>query len=163
MNSPHRRRVRISVLATIAVLCAAGASAVAQTSTTGSQGPLSSVAPGQLNPCTLVTAAEASAILGRPIAAAVEGAQGPTCIYKPGGSQAWITLGIESKSFSKATSVLSKGSVASFSVAGDLAKCGKLGTDNLFVSRSNGTVLHVVAPCQLAQLFATKALTRLTP
>ena len=41
-----------------------------------------------LNPCTLVSAATASAVTGYPIERTIEGQLGPTCIYVPRGAAA---------------------------------------------------------------------------
>ena len=52
------------------------------------------------NPCTLVSRAEAQAILGRPIDTPVDAPLGPTCIYQLVGTRNLVTLTAESIDFS---------------------------------------------------------------
>ena len=120
----------------------------------------SSTGGSQLNPCTLVSASEAQAITGGPVVGPVEAPLGPTCIYRPNGSKAQITLAVESMSFSKVTHQMTKPNRVT--VRGHLAYCGRLGAPMLFIPLSGGRVLNVTAPCGMAQRFAATALGRLS-
>jgi hypothetical protein len=112
-----------------------------------------------VNPCTLVRTSEAQAITGQAIAARIEAPLGPTCIYRFAGSKSQITLSIESASFSQIKHQLTKRK--SVTVGSRQAYCGSLGTKMLFVRLPGGRVLHVTAPCAIAQHFAAAALGRL--
>jgi hypothetical protein len=111
------------------------------------------------NPCSLVTRAEAQAIIGARITRTVAAPQGPTCIYTPKGSKAEITLAVETMSFAQITRQLKD--ARSLHVAGRGAYCGKLGTPMLFVALPAGRVLNVTAPCAIARQFAATALGRI--
>jgi hypothetical protein len=113
-----------------------------------------------LNPCALVTRAEAGAILGRQIAKITNAPQGPTCIYQPrGAAKNSVTLAVEAVDVAvvrKQSRVLSQ-----VKLAGRPAYCVKLGAVKMFVALPGGRALNVTAPCQMAASFATKALARL--
>jgi hypothetical protein len=116
--------------------------------------------PKAANPCRLVSRSEAQSIVGHSIAASIEAPLGPTCIYQLSGSKTQITLQVERLSYGQATHQLSKRSLVS--VGDRKALCGSLGTQMLFVPLADGQVLHVTAPCAVAQRFAALALKRLT-
>jgi hypothetical protein len=111
-----------------------------------------------VNPCKLVSTSEARAITGQLIAARIEAPLGPTCIYRFAGSQSQITLSIESASLSQIAHQMTKRTRVT--VGGRQAYCGSLGTKMLFVPLPGGRVLHVTAPCAIAQHFAAVALGR---
>jgi hypothetical protein len=111
------------------------------------------------NPCKLVSRSEAQTILGRTVSASIEAPLGPTCIYQLGGSKSEITLQVENVNYSQISHQLTKRSQVD--VAAHKAYCGTLGTQMLFVPLAGGQVLHVTAPCAIAQRFATLALGRL--
>jgi hypothetical protein len=114
------------------------------------------------NPCTLVSASEAQAIVGKPVGQPTEAPQGPTCIYRPEGAKSFITLAVESKNFSKIEPQSQLHSRISLSVAGHAAYCGTAGgAPTLVVPLSGGKFMAVAAPCPVAASFAAKALSRL--
>lgn len=116
--------------------------------------------PKAANPCKLVSRSEAQSIVGHSIAASIEAPLGPTCIYELGGSKGGqITLQVERLSYGQATHQLSKRTRVN--VGDRKALCGNLGTQMLFVPLAGGQVLHVTAPCAVAQRFAALALRRL--
>jgi hypothetical protein len=111
------------------------------------------------NPCRLVSLPEARTITGGAITGRVIAPLGPTCVYKASRSRTNITLAVESASVSQAMTRMSKR--AQLTVRGRRAVCGRLGTQMLFVPLAHGQVLHVTAPCSIAQRFAVLALDRL--
>ena len=115
-------------------------------------------ATGQ-NPCTLVSKAEAQAIIGRPIVTAVEAPLGPTCIYQPRGSVSSITVAVESIDFAKIRPQI-RGQTRG-TVDGRTAYCGDYGRPTTFVLLAGKRVLNVAAPCAIGTRLAAKALPRL--
>jgi hypothetical protein len=121
------------------------------TSTTGAK---------PLNPCMLVSMAEAQAITGGAVAARSEAPLGPTCVYTMSRARPAITLAIESQSFSALSRQLS--GRKRVTVKAHRAYCGRLGNEVLFVPLAGGRVLNVTASCAIAQRFAVQALSRLS-
>ena len=117
------------------------------------------VAP--LNPCTLVTRAEAGAILGRPIAGLHQAPQGPTCIYEPRKAKALVTMAIELTPFDPKKQ--SAKNVTRVTLRGHKAYCVNDHGLAMLVPLAAGHVLRVSAPCPIASGFASKALARLYP
>jgi hypothetical protein len=114
------------------------------------------------DPCTLVSASEAQAIVGKPVGQPTEAPQGPTCIYRPEGAKSFITLAVESKNFSKIEPQSQLHSRISLTIGAHAAYCGTAGgAPTLIVPLSRGKFMAVVAPCPLAASFAAKALSRL--
>jgi hypothetical protein len=113
------------------------------------------------NPCTLVGASEAQAIVGKPVGEPTEAPQGPTCIYRPQGATSFITLAVESKDFSKIEPQSQLHGRMSLTVDGHPAYCGTAGAQTLIVPLLGGKFMAVSAPCPLAASFAAKALSRL--
>src|SRR5947209_1264959 len=65
-------------------------------------------APAPFNPCTLMSASEASGILGASVTKAVEAPQGPTCIYTlpgPRSATSTVTISVETEGWTQATGV----------------------------------------------------------
>lgn len=118
--------------------------------------PVSASGP---NPCRLVSLSEAKAITGGAIAASREAPLGPTCVYKLADSKSDITLNVEAASVAKATAHMSKRQQVT--VHGHRGYCGTLGASMLYVPLAGAQVLHVTAPCSVAQRFAALALGRL--
>ena len=114
-----------------------------------------------LNPCTLVTRAEAGAILGRPIAGLHQAPQGPTCIYEAGKARALITMSIQLTPFDPKKQ--SAKNVTRVTLRGHKAYCVNDHGLAMLVPLAAGHVLHVSAPCPIASGFASKALARLYP
>lgn len=116
-------------------------------------------ATGQIDPCKLVSKAEAQAIIGGPIASPQEAPLGPTCIYQPLGAKTFITLTVESIDFAKIRSQIRDR--MRVEVGGRTAYCGDYGQSMTFVPISGGRVLSITAPCTAGTRFAAKALPRL--
>jgi hypothetical protein len=113
-----------------------------------------------LNPCKLVSLAEARAIVRSEIAAQTEAPLGPTCIYRAASAKRTVTMAIEAMPLPQA--VRSMRGRTAVSVRGHNAYCGKLGAPMLFARVGDSQVLNVTAPCEVAMRFAALALARLT-
>ena len=111
------------------------------------------------NPCTLVTKAEAQIIIGRPIEAPQEAAQGPTCIYRTPDSATFITVAVVTQNFGQIKTLIKN--LNQVSGLGHEAYCGDYGRPTLYVLLSTNTLLTITAPCPAAERFAVKALARL--
>lgn len=116
-------------------------------------------APAQ-NPCGLVSISQARSITQGSIVTSVEAPLGPTCIYSGHSPKAEITMTIESLKYSQATRRLAHRTTVKVGTRN--AACGRLGRQMLFVPAGFDKVLNVIAPCAVAQRFATVALSRLT-
>jgi hypothetical protein len=114
-----------------------------------------------LNPCTLVSRAQAQAILGKPVGEPVNAPQGPTCIYKPQGAARTVTLAVESLHFSTVKPQSQLRDRMSVTVSGHTAYCGVAGDPTMILLLPAGRFLDVTAPCPLAAAFAAKALAHL--
>ena len=125
----------------------------------GRAGSGSQPAAGQSNPCTLVSKAEAQAIVRRPIATPQEAPLGPTCIYQPVGAKNFVTLAVESIDFARIRPHIRN--LTRVDVRGRTAHCGTYGQPATFVALGRGRVLNVTAPCAIGIRFAAKALPRL--
>jgi hypothetical protein len=119
-----------------------------------------------MNPCRLVTLAEAQTITRGAVVSSREAPLGPTCIYHaPAGkasarhSLSDITVAIASGNASGITRQMVK--PAPILVGGHHAYCGKLGGQTLIVPLRSGQLLNVTAPCVIAERFAQAALKRL--
>jgi hypothetical protein len=117
------------------------------------------VAP--LNPCSLVTRAEAGAILGRPIVGLHQAPQGPTCIYEARKAKGLVTMAIELTPFDPKQQPAKN--VTRVTLRGHHAYCVKDHGLAMLVPLAAGHVLKVAAPCPIASGFASKALARLYP
>jgi len=113
-----------------------------------------------VDPCTLVTRAEAQAIVGKPVGKPVEAPQGPTCIYRPAGARSFITVAVVSLAFSKVLPQSQLRDRISLTISGHSAYCGNAGGQQLIVPLPNGKFLAVAAPCPIAAAFAKTALSR---
>jgi hypothetical protein len=113
----------------------------------------------QLNPCRLVSLAEAHTITGGSVQSASEAPLGPTCVYQLSGKEPDITLAVESAKLAQATHGMRPRRTVT--VGGHTALCGRLGVQMLFVPLTGGRLLNVTAPCSIAQQFAGHALGRL--
>lgn len=111
-----------------------------------------------IDPCSLVTAAQARAIVGGPVARRI-GRQGPTCIYTPRHSKQLVTVAVQTTPVSAAART-SRASIR-LRLAGRAAYCVNQGQLAMFVPLSGGRVLRVAAACPIAARFATAALPRL--
>jgi hypothetical protein len=115
-------------------------------------------APGVLDPCTLVSRAQAEAIVGRLLAAPQEAPLGPTCIYQPRGA-GMVTVAVEPLDLSQLERQLRDR--RRLTVGGHAAYCGRLGQPLTLVPLSGGRALSVTAPCAAGARFAAAALSRL--
>jgi hypothetical protein len=111
------------------------------------------------NPCTLVTRAEAAAIIGGRVGAPQLGVQGPTCIYQSRAPERLVTLAVAQMDHAKLTA--GAHAVADVSVGGRKAVCVTAGQQLLRVPLVEGRVLNVAAPCPIATGFARTALRRI--
>ncbi len=118
----------------------------------------SAYAPKALNPCKLVSLAEAQTITGGQVHSLVEAPLGPTCIYS--GARSEITMSVDPMSVSQASGHMTHRQPVN--VGSHRGYCGQLGTQMLFVPLAGGRVLHVTAPCGIAGQFATRALSRIS-
>jgi len=107
-------------------------------------------------PCALVTASQASAILGAPIEPPVQAPQGPTCIYRTVGGANVVTVAVETVS----VAALLKLTLAASPVliAGRTGFCGGPDRPTLYVPLLGGHALVVSAPCAAATRLAALAL-----
>jgi len=136
------------------------ASGGAASPTSGNTGFKPTLAPAQtppLNPCTLISAADAQAIVGAALVTKSEAPLGPTCILSFKGQHADVTLAIERIGLTSTVHVMR--SPRRVTIGGFRAYCGTLGMQTLLVSLGQGRVLDVTAPsCTIATALAAKAL-----
>lgn len=116
-----------------------------------------------VDPCTLVTRAQAQAIVHAPVATPVSAPQGPTCIYTPRRGPSPITLALEGRAFSKVQQSSQLQHRIAVKVSGHTAYCGVAGTPTLLLPLSQGRLLVIAAPCPIAASFAETALPRIPP
>ena len=112
-------------------------------------------APSPAHPCSLVTKAQARAILGRPVVEPLQAPQGPTCIYRSTRGKQFVTLAVQEASLAQLRKQLSAS--RSVRVAGTTGYCGRSGRPMLYLPVSSGHVLSVAAACDIATRFAAKA------
>jgi hypothetical protein len=111
------------------------------------------------NPCQLVSLSEARAISGGSVTSQSEAPLGPTCVYRRAAPQSEITVAVEAMSLPQA--VHGTGSPQPVRVGGQHGYCVRTGAQALFVPLTAGRLLHITAPCAIAQGFAVRALPRL--
>ncbi len=111
------------------------------------------------DPCTLVSKAQAQAIVGKPIDTPMEAPLGPTCIYRPVGAKSFITVTVESANFAALSAHIHNRT--RLDVSGHTAYCGTYGQPTAFVPLASGRVLTITAPCAIGAQFAATALPRL--
>jgi|GEM_PF-4201870 len=110
----------------------------------------------QSAPCTLVSARQASAILGAPVRAPATAPQGPTCVYRTKDGRGFVTLSLRQASLSSL--VARTGRRQRLTLAKHAAYCGNYGQQMLYAQAGRGFVLSVAAPCGIAKRFAERAL-----
>lgn len=110
-------------------------------------------------PCSLVTRAQAQAIIGSPILEPLEAPQGPSCIYQTKAGRPYVTLAVQRVEFSELKTQLRDS--RRVDVPGGTAYCGTYGRRMLYLPLSGGRVLSVAASCELASKFAARAAARL--
>ncbi len=111
-----------------------------------------------LDPCSLVTRAQAQAILGKPVGQPLDAPQGPTCIYTPQGARGLVTVAVIATDFSTLKPQAHLRDRMSVTVSGHAAYCGVAGSPTMVVPLSPGRFLTVAAPCPIAASFASAAL-----
>lgn len=114
----------------------------------------------KLDPCTLVSLQRARAITGGAVTTSVEAPLGPTCVYHVAHQRSDITLDIEVSNIARVARSMTKRHT--LTIQGHRAYCGQLGSQMLYVVLPGKKLLHVLAPCAVAQQFAVTALGRLT-
>lgn len=112
-----------------------------------------------LNPCTLVSAAQAQKIIGGAAAHSAEAPLGPTCIYRFNGSKTEVTLAVQTATLASLTRHLARRKQVS--IGGHAAVCGTLGQPTMYLPLTGTEVLSISAPCAVAQRFAATALPQL--
>jgi hypothetical protein len=117
------------------------------------------VRPSARRPCTLVTKAQAEAIVGRPLLEPIQAPQGPTCIYRDRADRSYITVGVQSTTLAELGPQLRRRPAVA--VSGRTAYCIRLVTPTLYVGLPGRRVLSVAAPCGVARRFAAAALATL--
>jgi hypothetical protein len=113
----------------------------------------------KMNPCKLVSLHEAKLITGGAVVKTLVAPLGPTCVYRLAHRRSSITLAVETSSYRLVSHSITKGE--RLKISGRKALCGQLGSPTLYAELPGGRVLHVIAPCPIAQQFAAKALRRL--
>jgi hypothetical protein len=113
------------------------------------------------NPCTLVTKAQAQAILGGKLLDPVLLPQGPTCIYRNRSQQEFATISVQAQSFGALRRQLRR--AERVDVSDRTAYCGMHGRPMLYASLSGGRVLSVAAQCDMATRLARRAAAHLLP
>ena len=113
------------------------------------------------NPCSLVTKAQAQAILGGKLLDPVVLPQGPTCIYRNRSRQEFATISVQAQSFGALRRRLRH--AERVDVSDRAAYCGIHGRPMLYVPLSGGRVLSIAAQCDTAARLARRAATRLLP
>ncbi len=116
-------------------------------------------AASQFNPCRLVTVSEAHVITGGAVTSRTEAPLGPTCIYSGAKPLGQITVTIESRALSQVSHQMQQRKP--LTVGNRRGYCGRLGAQMLYVPLTSGEVLHVTAPCAIAEQFAIRALPRI--
>jgi hypothetical protein len=106
-------------------------------------------------PCSLVTKAQARAILGAPILEPVQAPLGPTCIYQAKSGSPYVTLALQTVDFTQLRRQI--GTTRAVSIADRTAYCGTLGKPMLVLPLAGRRVLSIAASCALARRFAAKA------
>ncbi len=114
-----------------------------------------------LDPCSLVTRAQAQAILGKPVGRPVDAPQGPTCVYPAQGFKGAITVAVVATDFSTVKPQAHLRDRMSVKVSGHAAYCGVAGTPTMVVPLTSGKFLTVTAPCPIAASFAATALSHI--
>jgi hypothetical protein len=115
-----------------------------------------------LDPCSLVTRAQAQAIVGKPVGQPVDAPEGPTCVYTASGFKGPITLAVVATDFSTVKPQAQLRDRMSVTVGGHAAYCGVAGSPTMVVPLTRGKFLTVVAPCPIAASFAATALSHIT-
>ena len=117
-------------------------------------------AKDRANPCSLVTKAQAQAILGARLLDPVVAPQGPTCIYRNRSGQSFATVAVQAVNFASLRPRVRR--VQRVDVSDRTAYCAMHGQPMLYVPLAPRRVLSVSGRCETAMRFASKAVPRLT-
>jgi hypothetical protein len=118
-----------------------------------------SAATATVDPCKLVTLHEAQSITNGAITGSLEAPLGPTCVYRASRAKSDVTVAVETlRPAQVARSMTGRQTVT---IDGHKAYCGRLGSPMLYVVLPGARMLHITAPCPVAQRFAATALSRL--
>jgi hypothetical protein len=109
-------------------------------------------------PCTLVTRAEASRIVGTSLPEPIEAPLGPTCIYRTTAGKILVTVAVESIELRAIRRQLRQ--ARRVAISGRTGYCGTHGQTGLYVRLAASRVLSVTASCDVARSFALKAVKR---
>jgi hypothetical protein len=124
----------------------------------GSTAPTGVAPTGAGRPCSLVTRAEAQAIMRQRVLKPIEATQGPTCVYRYGAKKRILTLAVEPLDVKQIQRQARDSDTVK--VAGKTGVCVRSGSV-LYVPLAGNRSLTVSAPCLVAQNFAAIALKRL--
>jgi hypothetical protein len=111
------------------------------------------------NPCSLVTASEATKVFGKRARKPHEAPMGPTCIYRTGAKEKFVTLSVQRMGAAQ-LGPLTAG-MDRFRVGGRTAYCGGTANPALYVRLSSANVLTVSGGCDLGRQFASRAVRKL--
>jgi hypothetical protein len=116
--------------------------------------------PGSsFSPCSLVTRTQARAILGESLQLPFQAPQGPTCIYRTTKGKGLVTVAVQNVEFHKLAKQVQQ--PTKVTLAGRTGTCGQYGQPTLYFPLSQGRVLTIAAPCDVAKQFASHAVKRL--
>ena len=117
--------------------------------------------PGtSFSPCSLVTRAQARAIIGAPVQLPFQAPQGPTCLYRAAKGKGLVTVAVQDVEFRKLAGRVQQ--ATKVKLAGRTGTCGQSGQPTLYLPLSGGRVLTVgSAPCDVAKRFASQAVKHL--
>jgi hypothetical protein len=110
-------------------------------------------------PCSLVTKAQARAIIGAAILEPLQAPQGPTCIYQTKTGKPYVTLTVQTTSYERLQEQVRRS--RSVGVAKRRGVCGSYGRPVLYLPISGGRVLSIGAACDMASRFAAAAIRHL--
>jgi hypothetical protein len=105
--------------------------------------------------CKLVSAAQASAVLGATVKKQVDAPIGPTCVYELGGSRPDVTITFQTETLSAFDSKLKN--AVYLNVADHPAYCGDFGHPQIAVQMGTVELLNISAPCSQARRLAAIA------
>ena len=114
----------------------------------------------RFTPCSLVTRAQAGAIMRESILPPREAPQGPTCVYRAQKGKHLVTLAVQTIEFRRVKGQLRQ--PTRFNVASRTGICGQFGQPVLYVRLARARTLTVAGPCAVARQFASRAVRRLT-
>ena len=117
-------------------------------------------AASRQNPCTLVSASEAGALLHAEVQRETEAPLGPTCVLQFRGERQSITFTLEEVNIATQIRKMRQ-KPSQLTIDGRAAYCGRLGAPLLYVKLSGGRALKVTAPCAAARALAARALPRI--